>query len=242
MQFSTVLLAAAAGLVSAKQFTIVAIRSGTDIQNAPVYSNGEKLVIGGKYQATQYEVKDMLLLANGKPIEFGDGAKVVDSESAGTRDIEVNGQNHIYVPRYTWTACPAEGEDYLYTIENVNVCGDAGLSFAPRVMWTDAEESKPVETESKPVESKPVETESKVPAATITPAPVPVPTGGSVVTANSTIVLTVTDCGDNTECVPNKPKPTQVEPEATTPEQANGAAAFGVSVAAAGLAAAALLF
>ncbi|KAG5366000.1 hypothetical protein CJU89_0407 [Yarrowia sp. B02] len=226
MQFSAVLLASAAAMVSAQQFGIIAIRSGSDIQNSAVYSNGEKLVIGGTYQSTDYEVKDMLLLANGKPVEFGNGANIVESESAGTRDIEVNGRDYVYVPNYSWTACPApEGADYVYTVENDNVCGEAGIPFAPRAMYKD---EKPAETEAAPVET---------PA--ITEAPVPVPTGGAVVTANSTIVLTITDCGEGVECTTKPiPQPTQVE---EAPEQANGAAALGVSAGLAGIAAVAML-
>ncbi|CAG80013.1 hypothetical protein B0I72DRAFT_140191 [Yarrowia lipolytica] len=231
MQFSAVLLATAASMVSAQQFGIIAIRSGSDIQNSAVYSNGEKLVIGGTYQSTDYEVKDMLLLANGKPVQFGNGANIVDSEGAGTRDIEVNGQDYVYVPKFEWTACPApEGADYVYTVETSSVCGEAGIPFAPRAMYKDeaATEEKPAETEAAPVET---------PA--ITEAPVPVPTGGAVVTANSTIVLTITDCGEGVECVTKpQPQPTQVE---EAPEQANGAAALGVSAGIAGIAAVAML-
>ncbi|KAG5370665.1 hypothetical protein CKK34_0787 [Yarrowia sp. E02] len=230
MQFSTLLLASAASMVSAQQFGIIAIRSGSDIQNSAVYSNGEKLVIGGTYQSTDYEVKDMLLLANGKPVEFGNGANIVDSEGAGTRDIEVNGRDYVYVPNFQWHACPApEGADYVYTVETANVCGDAAIPFAARAMYKD---EKPVETPAE-TEAAPVETPA------ITEAPVPVPTGGAVVTANSTIVLTITDCGEGTQCVTKPlPQPSQVE---EIPEQANGAAALGVSAGLAGVAALAML-
>ncbi|KAG5356510.1 hypothetical protein CJU90_1848 [Yarrowia sp. C11] len=214
MKFSAVLLASAAALVSAKKFTLVAIRSGTDIQNAAVDSDGEKLIVGDGGDPTTYEIKEGVLYANGKAVQFPTAA-IEDDASKGTSGVTIE-NNYVNVPGFDWTACAAQGRAYHYTVSSSEDCKQGATPFAPRVMWVDGEESAAAGN------------------ATVTKT--------GVVTAKSTALVTITSCADDKCHKPTgePSKPVQVEPT-TAPAQANGAAAFGVSVAAAGVAAAALL-
>jgi hypothetical protein len=167
-------------------------------------------------------VKDGVLYANDKPVQFGNGATIEDGEGQGTDGVTVDGQDHLYVPNYTFTACAAQGRAYKYTVTSSEDCNQGATPFAARVIYQD-EDSK---------------TESAAAAGNGT-----VVTKTGVVTAQSTALVTITSCEDD-KC--HKPtgepsQPAQATEPTTGPAQANGAAAFGVSVAAAGVAAAALL-
>ncbi|KAG5366859.1 hypothetical protein CJU89_1306 [Yarrowia sp. B02] len=226
MQFSAVLLAAAAGLVSAQQFNLVAIHSGSDVQNSPINSDGKQLVVGGSTGSTTYEVKDRGLYANGKPVSFGDYATIEETDGMATRDVIVNGQDHLYVPRFDFVACP---KDNGYILANQEACKDGAIGIAVRAIYKDGE-SAAASSEA------PKETAAAAGNGTVV-------TKTGVVTAKSTALVTITSCEDD-KC--HKPtgepsKPAQATEPTTAPAQANGAAAFGVSVAAAGVAAAALL-
>lgn len=231
MEFSAVLLAAAAGLVSAQKFSLIAIHSGSDVQNSEINSNGNQLVVGGG-NPTTYEVKDRGLYADGKPVEFGQYAFIKETDGQASRDIIVNGEDHLYVPRFDFVACP-DGKGG-YVVANQDACASGAIGIAARAIWVDA----------------------KSPAAAAAPeAP---KTEAAAVTSQSTIQVTVTSCADD-KC--NKetaaaaaPKTTaagvvtqigdgQIQaPPKTQPAQANGAAALGVSAAAGVVVAAAMLF
>ncbi|KAG5359658.1 hypothetical protein CJU90_5494 [Yarrowia sp. C11] len=230
MKFSAVLLASAAALVSAKKFTLVAIRSGTDIQNASVDSDGEKLIVGDGGDPTTYEIKEGVLYANGKAVQFPTAA-IEDDASKGTTGVTIE-NDYVNVPNFDWTACAAQGRAYHYTVSSSEDCKQGATPFAPRVMWVEGEES----------------------AAAAGNATLVTKTG--VVTAQSTALVTITSCEDDKCHKPTAaPAPgnngavvsqigdgqIQAPPSSAPVAQANGAAAFGVSVAAAGVAAAALL-
>ncbi|AOW07356.1 hypothetical protein B0I72DRAFT_137497 [Yarrowia lipolytica] len=234
MKFSAVLLASAAALVSAKKFTIVAIRSGSDIQNTPVVSDGKKLVLGGEGGIpTTYEVKDGVLYANDKAVQFGNGATIEDGEGQGTDGVTVDGQDHLYVPNYSFTACAAQGRAYKYTVTSSDDCKQGATPFAARVIYEDDNSSESAAANGTAV------------------------TKTGVVTAQSTQLVTITSCeddkchkptaapapGSNNGAVVSQIGDGQIQaPPSAAPEQANGAAALGVSAAAAGVVAAAMLF
>jgi hypothetical protein len=236
MHFSAVLLAATAGLVSAQKFGLIAIHSGSDVQNSAINSNGNQLVIGGG-EPTTYEVKDRGLYANGKPVEFGQYAFIEETDGQATRDIIVNGQDHLYVPQFDFVACP-DGKNG-YVLANQDACANGAIGIVARAVYSDGE------------------------SAAANSSPAAEATKSAVVTSKSTVQVTITSCADD-KChketaaaaspapAPAKTTPGAIvsqigdgqiqAPPSTQPAQANGAAAMGVSAVAGVVVAAAMLF
>ncbi|KAG5355472.1 hypothetical protein CJU90_6783 [Yarrowia sp. C11] len=219
MQFSAVLLAAAAGLVSAQKFTLVAIRSGSDIQNDSIESNGKNLVLNNG-DPTTYEVIDRALFANGKPVVFGNNATIV--ENGGSKDIIVNGEDHLYVPNFDFTACP-NGQNGYDIVDNAS-CKSGGLGFVARAIYVDGSSA------AAPASSAPASKASSAAAGS-----------KSETAAGSDATAVVTQINDGQIQAPHGTGPAQAPTASAPPAQANGAATLGVS-AVAGVVAVAMLF
>ncbi|KAG5357545.1 hypothetical protein CJU90_6385 [Yarrowia sp. C11] len=243
MKFSAILLAAAAGLVSAQKFGLIAIHSGTDVQNAPINSNGVQLVIGAG-EDTTYEVIDRGLYANGKPIEFGQYALIKERDGEATRDIIVNGQDNLYVARFDFVACP-DGKGG-YVLADQEACPSGAIGIAARAVYdTVSSSSAAAETTSGVVTSHSTvqvtvtscsddachkaTAAAAAPAAPAKSTPAAAPPAASP--AKTTPAAIVTQIGDG-----------QIQAPKSVPVQANGATALGVSAAAGAIVVAAMLF
>lgn len=261
MQFSAVLLAAAAGLVSAQKFNLVAIRSGSDIQNDAINSDGSKLVLNGG-SPTTYEVIGRSLYANGKPVQFGNGATIVQTDGEATKDIIVDGQDHLYVPNYDFTACAAQGQAYPYVVSNSQSCKQGAIPFAARAIYVSgsssaapassaaaSKASSAVASASHAASSAAASHAASSAAASHAASSAPASKASSAAAApkseaaagpKPTAPAVVSQINDGQIQAPKSTGPAQAKPSAP-PAQANGAASLGVS-AVAGVVAVAMLF
>ncbi|CAG81558.1 hypothetical protein B0I72DRAFT_151215 [Yarrowia lipolytica] len=252
MQFSAVLLAAAAGLVSAQKFSLVAIRSGSDIQNDAITSDGKSLVLNGNTPTT-YEVIGRSLYANGKPVQFGDNATIVATDGQASKDIIVNGDNHLYVPNFDFTACP-NGKNG-YDIVNNQFCKSGGLGFAARAVFEGGSSSAAAPTSSSAAShaassaaasashaaSSAAASKASSAAASKASSAVAAPKSEAAAGAHATAGAIVSQINDGQIQAPHSTGPAQAPKASAPPAQANGAATLGVS-AVAGAVAVAMLF
>ncbi|AOW04718.1 hypothetical protein LXG23DRAFT_35965 [Yarrowia lipolytica] len=244
MQFSAVLLAAAAGLVSAQKFSLVAIRSGSDIQNDAITSDGKSLVLNGNTPTT-YEVIGRSLYANGKPVQFGDNATIVATDGQASKDIIVNGDNHLYVPNFDFTACP-NGKNG-YDIVNNQFCKSGGLGFAARAVFEGGSSSAAAPTSSSAASHAASSAAASAShaassaAASKASSAVAAPKSEAAAGAHATAGAIVSQINDGQIQAPHSTGPAQAPKASAPPAQANGAATLGVS-AVAGAVAVAMLF
>ncbi|KAG5366375.1 hypothetical protein CJU89_0799 [Yarrowia sp. B02] len=224
MQFSALLLAAAAGLASAQKFQLIAIHSGSDVQNVGINSDGTQLVVSNDVPVTTYEVKDRGLYANGKPVEFGQYAFIKETDGEASRDIIVNGEDHLYVPRWEFVACPNGKGGYV--LADNSACAQGAIGINARAIWVNGTSASETAASSASVVTSQSTTQVTVTSCENdkchkeTAAPAPVTTANAV----------VSQIGDG-----------QIQAPTTTPAQANGAAALGVSAAAAAVVGVAML-
>ncbi|KAG5355837.1 hypothetical protein CJU89_5550 [Yarrowia sp. B02] len=246
MQFSAVLLAAAAGLVSAQKFNLVAIHSGSDVQNSPINSDGKQLIVGGSTGATTYEVKDRGLYANGKPVSFGDYATIEETDGMATRDIIVNGQDHLYVPRFDFVACP---KDNGYILANQPACSSGAIGIELRAIYVDGSSSAaPASSAASSAASHAASSAAASASHAASSAAASKPASSAAAAPKSEAAAAkptnagavVSQINDGQIQAPQSTGPAQA-PKPTNPAQANGAASLGVS-AVAGVVAVAMLF
>lgn len=225
---ATLLFAAAASALDivsdgSKPFGIMSLRSASAIHLSSVGVSGDALTIGAA--GTSFTIKDGVLYAGDKAIDFSSGEAKVASDGKGTSGVSLE-KGYVTVPGFSWAGCP-EGSGYA--VDDNSKCEDDGIPFGAYAVADTAAESS---ASAAPATSAAVPTTAVV-APTTSAA---VPTTAVVAPASSSAGnagAVVSQIGDGQIQAPPSAPP--------APEQANGAVSFGVSAAALGVAAAALL-
>lgn len=226
MKFATTLLFAAAAAAldvvtdGSKPFGIMSLRSASAVHLSTVGLSGDSLHIGGNSD-TSFTIKDGVLYAGDKAIDFSSGVAKVAEDGKGTTGVTLS-KGYVTVPDFSWAGCPA---DSGFTVETNSKCETDGVPFGAYAIAAagSSEEPKSSEAAAAP-SSEAAAATTEAPAATTPLTSAAKPTAGPV----------VSQIGDGQVQAPPSAPP-------AAPEQANGAASFGVSAAALGVAAAALL-
>jgi hypothetical protein len=215
---ATLLLAAAASALDvvtdgSKPFGIMSLRSASAIHLSSVGVSGDALTIGSS--GAKFTIKDGVLYADDKAIDFSSGEAKVASDGKGTSGVTLE-KGYVTVPGFNWAGCP-EGNGYA--VDDNSKCEDDGIPFgAYAVADTSAESS------AAPASSAAAAESSAAPSSA----------AEAKLTAGGNTGAVVTQIGDGQIQAPPSAPP-------AAPEQANGAVSVGVSAAALGVAAAALL-
>lgn len=216
---ATLLFAAAASALDvvsdgSKPFGIMSMRSASAIHLSAVGVSGDALTIGAS--GTQFTIKDGVLYAGDKAVDFSSGEAKIAADGKGTSGVTLE-KGYVTVPGFSWTGCP-EGSGYA--VDDNSKCEDDGIPFGAYAVAS---------ADAAPAESSAAKSSAAVPTTTVAP-----PTAEAKPTAEGNSGAVVTQIGDGQIQAPPSAPP-------AAPEQANGAVSFGVSAAALGVAAAALL-